>query len=108
MLRNMLRNLPVRMPVTLALVINLAAGPATLSAQQAPAEIPDITIRTNTRLVVVDVVVTHKNGEPVTGLKAENFTIEENGKKQKVSLFVAPGTGAASNSGIRFTLARKC
>lgn len=96
MLRNMLRNLPVRMPVTLALVINLAAGPATLSAQQAPAEIPDITIRTNTRLVVVDVVVTHKNGEPVTGLKAENFTIEENGKKQKVSLFVAPGTGAAS------------
>jgi VWFA-related protein len=92
----MLRNLPVRMPVTLALVINLAAGPATLSAQQAPAEIPDITIRTNTRLVVVDVVVTHKNGEPVTGLKAENFTIEENGKKQKVSLFVAPGTGAAS------------
>src|ERR1700686_1564629 len=92
MLRNMLRNLPVRMPVTLALVINLAAGPATLSAQQAPAEIPDITIRTNTRLVVVDVVVTHKNGEPVTGLKADDFTLEENGKKQKASLFVAPGS----------------
>jgi VWFA-related protein len=91
MLRSMLRNLPVRMPVTLALVINLAAGPATLSAQQAPAEIPDITIRTNTRLVVVDVVVTHKNGEPVTGLKAEDFMLEENGKKQKISVFVPPG-----------------
>jgi VWFA-related protein len=91
MLRNMLRNLPVRMPVTLALVINLAAGPATLSAQQAPAEIPDITIRTNTRLVVVDVVVTHKNGEPVANLKPEDFTLEENGKRQKISVFVPPG-----------------
>jgi VWFA-related protein len=92
MLSNMLRNLPFRVPVTLALVTSLAAGPASLSAQQALTDIPDITIRTNTRLVVVDVVVTHKNGEPVTGLKAENFTLEENGKKQKVSVFAAPGS----------------
>ena len=92
MLSNMLRNLPFRIPVTLALVTSLAAGPASLSAQQASIDIPDITIRTNTRLVVVDVVVTHKNGEPVTGLKAEDFTLEENGKKQKVSVFAAPGS----------------
>jgi len=92
MLSNMLRSLPFRIPVTLALVTSLAAGPASLSAQQAPTDIPDITIRTNTRLVVVDVVVTHKNGEPVTGLKAENFTVEENGKKQKVFVFAAPGS----------------
>jgi len=92
MLSNMLRNLPFRIPVSLALVTSLAAGPASLSDQQAPTDIPDITIRTNTRLVVVDVVVTHKNGEPVTGLKAENFTLEENGKKQKVSVFAAPGS----------------
>src|ERR1700688_5211664 len=92
MLRNMLRNLPFRISLSLALVTNLALGPPTLTAQQAPSGIPDITIRTNTRLVVVDVVVTHKNGEPVTGLKADDFTLEENGKKQKVSLFVAPGS----------------
>ena len=97
MLSNMLRNLPFRIPVTLALVINLATGPAALNAQQAPTGIPDITIRTNTRLVVVDVVVTHKNGAPMTGLKAENFTVEENGKKQKVSLFTAPETGTGSS-----------
>jgi VWFA-related protein len=42
--------------------------------------------------VVVDVVVTDKKGQPVTGLKAEDFTVEENGKKQKVSLFLAPGS----------------
>jgi VWFA-related protein len=57
---------------------------------------PSITIRTTTRLVVVDVVVTDKNGEPVTGLKAEDFTLEENGKKQKVAVFTPPGV--ASNT----------
>lgn len=87
----MLRNLPFRMIVAAALILNLATGPTILSAQQAPADVPAITIRTNTRLVVVDVVVTDKKGQPVTGLKAENFTVEENGKKQKVSVFVPPG-----------------
>ena len=83
----MLRNLPFRILAS-ALILNLA-----LSAQQAPApiDVPTITIRANTRLVVVDVVVTHKNGQPVTGLKPEDFTLEENGKKQKISVFVPPG-----------------
>src|ERR1700674_927377 len=39
----------------------------------------------------LDVVVTHKNGQPVAGLKPEDFTLEENGKKQKISVFVPPG-----------------
>ena len=88
----MLCNLPFRIVTASALVLNLATGPI-LSAQQAPApaDVPTITIRANTRLVVVDVVVTHKNGQPVTGLKPEDFTLEENGKKQKVSIFVPPG-----------------
>ena len=60
-------------------------------AQQATSEMPSITIRANTRLVVVDVVVTDKKGQPVTGLKADDFTLEENGKKQKISVFAAPG-----------------
>ena len=89
----MLRNLPLRAAITSALILNLATGPTILSAQQAPADVPTITIRTNTRLVVVDVVVTDKKGQAVTGLKAENFIVEENGKKQKISVFVAPGAG---------------
>src|SRR5258708_4745705 len=88
---SMLCNLPFRIVTASALILNLAAGPTLLSAQQAPADVPTITIRANTRLVVVDVVVTHKNGQPVTGLKPEDFTVEENGKKQKVSVFVPPG-----------------
>jgi VWFA-related protein len=89
----MFRNLPFRVAMVSALVMNLAARPTILSGQQTPADVPTITIRTSTRLVVVDVVVTDKKGQPVTGLKPEDFTVEENGKKQKVSVFVPPGAG---------------
>src|SRR4029077_10658854 len=87
----MLCNLPFRIVTISALILNLAAGPTILSAQQAPADVPTITIRTNICLVVVHVVVTDKKRQRVTGLKADDFTLEENGKKQKVSVFVPPG-----------------
>jgi VWFA-related protein len=60
-----------------------------LPAQQGSSQ-PPPTIRVTTHLVLVDVVVTDKAGKPVSGLKAENFTIEEKGKKQKVSFFSTP------------------
>jgi VWFA-related protein len=88
----MLRTLPLRILLTSALILDLTVNPMVLSAQEAPADIPTITLRSSTKLVLVDVVVTNKQGQPVAGLKAENFTVEENGKKQKVSVFVAPGT----------------
>ena len=81
----------LRTALSSVLIFNLAASPVLMSAQQAPADVPAMTIRANTRLVTVDVVVTDKKGQPVTGLKAENFTLEENGKRQKVSIFVPPG-----------------
>ena len=87
----MLCNLPFRIALASVLVLNLAPGPTILSAQQALADVPTITIRVSTRLVVVDVVVTDKKGQPVTGLKPEDFALEENGKKQKISVFVPPG-----------------
>ncbi|MBZ5666912.1 MAG: VWA domain-containing protein [Acidobacteriia bacterium] len=94
----MLRNLSLRILLTSALILNLAVSPTILSAQEAPADVPAITIRTNTRLVLVDVVVTDKKGQPVTGLKAENFIVDENGKKQKISVFAAPGAQTAVKS----------
>ncbi len=84
-------HLPLRTAIAFALILNLATSPVILSAQQAPADVPSITIRVNTRLVVLDVVVLDKKGHPVTGLKPDDFTLEENGKKQKVSVFVPPG-----------------
>lgn len=93
----MLRKLPSWTAVIAALVLNFAADPTILSAQQQqPADVPSLTIRTSTRLIVVDVVVTNKSGQPVPGLKPEDFTVEENGKKQKVSVFVPPGMGDQS------------
>ena len=89
-------NLSFRIAITSALVLNLAAGPNILCAQQPSDEIPSITIRTSTRLVVVDVVVRDKKGQPITGLKAEDFTVEENGKKEKIATFTPPGANQVS------------
>jgi VWFA-related protein len=44
-------------------------------------------LRTNTRLVVVDVVVTDSKGQPLSYLKADVFTVLEAGAPQKISGF---------------------
>jgi len=46
-----------------------------------------LTVRANTRLVVVDVVATDNKGEPVTGLKPGDFIVQEDGTEQEVQVF---------------------
>ena len=46
-------------------------------------------IRTTTRLVQVDVVVTDSKGQPITGLKAGDFTVMQDGKPQQLKVFEA-------------------
>jgi VWFA-related protein len=46
-----------------------------------------LTIRTSTQLVVETVVVTDKDGRPIEGLTAKDFTITEDGVPQEVSFF---------------------
>ena len=46
-------------------------------------------IRTTTRLVQVDVVVTDGKGQPVTGLKPGDFTVLQDGKPQQLKVFEA-------------------
>jgi VWFA-related protein len=84
----------------LLLLVLLASGGnvARLRAQQAESGIPAPTIRVNTRMVLVDVVVTDKKAEPIKDLKAEDFLIEENGKKQKIVAFTTPQQIAKSPS----------
>lgn len=60
-----------------------------------PAEVPPPTIRVSTHMVLVDVVVTDKQGKPVNGLHPEDFAVEENGKQQKVSTFTTPAENNA-------------
>lgn len=45
------------------------------------------TFQAKAHLVLVDVVVTNNKGEPVTGLKKEDFEVLEDGKPQSVSTF---------------------
>lgn len=57
------------------------------------------------RIINVDVVVTGKDGRPVTGLKKEDFELDENGKPQEISNFLemrpedSPMPGAAAAAG---------
>jgi VWFA-related protein len=90
----MVSHLSFRVMLVPVLILPTILSPL-LRAQQSAADVPVATIRANTRLVMIDVVVTDKKGQPVTGLKAEDFTVEENGKKQKVAVFVPPGANAA-------------
>jgi VWFA-related protein len=69
---------------------------ATLPSQTPAPNATDLgtTLKSNARLVVVDVVVTDRNDEPVAGLHKEDFQVLENGKPQPVSVF-EEHTGAA-------------
>ena len=86
-----------RFVVALALAVIIAV-PVVLHNQETTSEIPSVTIRAQTRLVLVDVVVTDKKGQPITGLRAEDFTVEENGKKQKIATFSPPATDQKARS----------
>src|SRR5260370_13813954 len=61
---SMFCNLPFRIALTSALALNLAPGPTILNAQHAPADVPTLTIRANTRLVVADLLATHQTRQP--------------------------------------------
>src|SRR5437764_14993150 len=74
------------------LVVTVAA--ASLWAQQP--SIPSPTIRVSTHMVLVDVVVTDKQGKAITGLHPEDFVVEENGKIQKISSLTTPAENAPS------------
>ena len=74
--------------------------------QQEPAVSPsNMVLRSTTRLVVVDVVTVDSKGEPVTGLKADDFTLLDDGKPQKISGFsfqrgnTATQIAASANAG---------
>lgn len=55
-------------------------------ARQPPQE-ARTTLRISTGLVLVDVIVTGKNGKPVTGLNARDFRVLEDGKPQRIAVF---------------------
>ncbi|MGD0732357.1 MAG: VWA domain-containing protein [Terracidiphilus sp.] len=61
-------------------------APAVASGQSAPSE-PATTLRNNANLVVLDVVVTDSQKNPVHKLASTDFTVLENGHEQTIKAF---------------------
>ncbi len=70
------------------LVVGLAAGPLSAQADEEYAETIDVNV------VNVEVVVTDKQGRPVTGLTRDDFEVFEDGKRIELSNFYATGGSA--------------
>jgi len=65
--------------------LSVAASSAQSPAPATPDAVP--TFKTNARAVVVDVVVTKGNDDPVAGLHQQDFQVIEDGKPQTVDFF---------------------
>ena len=71
------QNAPVAVPVL----------PSPPGAQQSSKPAPSSVLRTTSDLVRIDVEVTDKAGKPIKGLRADQFTITDDGKPQAISNF---------------------
>src|SRR5438046_7131136 len=69
----------------LVAIAGIAVGGWLQAAEQSSTELPAPTIRVTTHLVLIDAVVTDKQGNPIAGLHPEDFVVEENGKAQKIA-----------------------
>src|SRR5690242_9651186 len=64
---------------------------AFVGAQQSspPANDPGVRFRVTTHVVLVDAIVLDKQNNPVQGLKADDFTVTEDGVRQRITSFSA-------------------
>src|SRR5215472_19169945 len=71
-------------------IICLCTSPAQSAPSQNPQDnsAPVPTVKAKVREVLVDVVVTDSKGDPIPGLKHEDFQLFEDGKTQPIRMFV--------------------
>ena len=72
---------------SIALAISLIAAPLSSQTNQPLAPAEGATLHINSSAVLVDVLVTDRDGRPVKGLKQDAFTVNEQGKPQTISYF---------------------
>src|SRR5664279_6182474 len=82
------RHSAVHVVATLAILAAAVLQSRNLCAEAASAA-PDksVTFKSNARLVLIDVVVSDEAGQPVHGLRAQDFIISEDGKSQHITGF---------------------
>jgi len=61
-------------------------------SRQNPPVQDEPTLRSHSRLVMLDVVVTDRAGNPVTGLRKDDFTVLEDGQPQRIANFETPAS----------------
>ncbi len=82
-------------PVSLlAFAAIVATGFPAMAANPSASQTDPPVYKTHAREVVVDVVVTQRNDAPVSGLRAKDFVVMEDGKPQKVDYFEEHSAGA--------------
>jgi VWFA-related protein len=72
---------------SVVLIAALTTGPLLAQQKNQPAETSKLTEVIDVRVIGVDVVVTDKKGNPVTGLTKDDFQIFENGNEKPISNF---------------------
>src|SRR6202167_4593438 len=83
--------------------LELCSNPVAHAQQRAAADGADIgVIRTETRLVLVDTVVTDKKGGYVRDLAQKDFKVWEDGKEQSVTSFSFEESTGSSNPKPRY------
>ena len=75
--------MPARSPIRIAIMMALVPVGGTIA--QTPQ--PPVTLRVNTQLVQVSVVVRDSRGDPVADLKQGDFELYDNGKRQEIRVF---------------------
>src|SRR5438876_11538346 len=77
----------IRLSLLVTWAVFLAAIPGqSQDKKQTKSDDQDV-IKITSNLVSLDVIVKDKKGKPVTDLKAEDFTVSENGVPQKIEFF---------------------
>src|ERR1700690_305704 len=80
----------------LVLTFPSSARPAQQAGSETGSPQQETLIRSSVRLVQVSVVVEDKKGNPVTGLKPEDFTVLDEGKPQKIAFFIPDAPAPAT------------
>lgn len=107
LLRSIFRRLPfpvagpaLTVVLGLTLVWGLASGPLLVAEPPPSLKLPPPTasLRVETRLVLVDVVATDKNGHAVEGLTREDFALAEDGRSQEIAFFSREGQSQTASA----------